>query len=176
MTRLSRPALTAYAVAAVAIVVDQLTKWWVVSGLELPARGRIELGPVFDLGYTLNRGVSFGLLSGGETARWLLSAFSVVVAVALAVWVSRPQPAPVPGRPAWLFPVAVGLIIGGALGNVIDRIRIGAVIDFLDFSDVMFPWVFNIADSCITVGVVVLLLDSFLAERRAPVGADAQKE
>lgn len=179
MTRIARPARIAYAVAAVAIVVDQLTKWWMVSGLDLAARGRIEVGPVFDLSYTLNRGVSFGLLAGGETARWLLSIFSVGVAVALAWWVSRPQPErpdQAPGRPAWLFPVAIGLIMGGALGNVIDRVRIGAVIDFLDFSDVMFRWVFNVADSCITVGVVLLLLDSWLAERRAPVGAAAQKE
>lgn len=177
MTRLSRPARIAYATAAVAIVVDQLSKWWVVSGLRLPERGRIELSPVFDLSYILNRGVSFGLLAGGGTARWLLSLFSVAVAAALAWWVARPQPETgARARPAWLFPVAVGLIMGGALGNVVDRVRIGAVIDFLDFSGLYFPWVFNVADSCITVGVVLLLLDSVLAERRGPVGAAAQKE
>lgn len=179
--RNTRPATIAYAVAGVVIVLDQLTKALMLYGLHLRERGRIELSPIFDLSFVLNRGVSFGLLTGGETGRWLLSLFSVAVAVALAVWVSRPHPAT---RWVWrgrtvargMFPTAVGLIIGGALGNVIDRVRFGGVVDFLDFSGLMFPWVFNVADSAISVGVAILLLDSFLAQREADaVGLPAGK-
>lgn len=167
LSRLNPLALAAYATALAVIVVDQLTKLWILTGLDMGLHQTIEISPIFDLTYTLNTGVSFGMFSGGE-ARWVLTVFSILVAGALAWWARRST--------RRLFAIALGLIMGGALGNVIDRIRIGAVIDFLDFSDVMFRWVFNVADSCITVGVVLLLLDSWLAERRAPVGAAAQKE
>ena len=77
--------------------------------------------------------------------------------VALALW---------PRRPDRLLPaIALGLVIGGALGNLVDRVRFGAVVDFLDFSGLWFPWVFNVADSGITVGVALLLIDSFFGQR-----------
>lgn len=95
-----------------------------------------------------------------DLARWLLAAFSAAVAVGLIVWARRI------GRP--LLSVAIGLIIGGAVGNLIDRVRWGAVADFLNFSGLHFPWVFNVADSAITVGVALLLLDSL---RTAPKSA-----
>ena len=167
LTRPTPYALLAYGVALVAIVLDQLTKLWILTGLDMRLGQTIEISRIFDLTYTLNTGVSFGLMSGGG-ARWLLSVFSVAVAVALAWWVRN--------APRRLFAVAIGLIMGGALGNVIDRIRVGAVVDFLDFSGLMVPYIFKIADAAISVGVGLLILDSFLHERSAPVGSAAQKE
>ena len=86
--------------------------------------------------------------------------FSPVVAGALAWWATRAD--------RRLLITAIGLVMGGALGNVIDRIRFGGVVDFIDFSGTgLFPWVFNIADSAITIGVILLIVDAFLSERDA---------
>jgi signal peptidase II len=153
--------LYAYVLAAAVAIVDQLSKAWVLDGLHLDERGRIPvLPPVFDLTMVWNRGVSFGLLRADSAlGRWLLVASALVVVLVLVAWVRKAD------RP--LFATAIGLVIGGALGNnLIDRARIGHVVDFLDFSGLMFPWVFNVADSAITVGVVLLLLDSFLPARK----------
>jgi signal peptidase II len=112
------------------------------------------LGPLH-LTLVHNQGMSFGLLRGSEWSRWLLSLFSAAVVVGLAVWARKAA------RP--LMAAGLGLIIGGAFGNnLIDRIRFGYVVDFIDVSRLYFPWVFNVADSAITVGVGLLLLDSFL--------------
>lgn len=172
--KLSRLAGTAYVLALVIIVLDQITKAWILNGISLREVGRVEvLDPWFNLTFVLNRGVSFGLLTGGETGRWLLSVFSILVACALAWWARRAD--------RTLLALAIGSVMGGALGNVIDRIRFGGVVDFLDFSGIGFPWVFNVADSAITVGVVLLILDSLLSERqarsatRASVGAAPEK-
>lgn len=161
----TRPALLAYAVAALVIAADQLSKWWVLHGLDLPRVGRIAvLPPVFDLTLVHNAGVSFGLLKGAELGRWLLTVFSLGVAVGLAWWVRRAE--------RGLAALATGLIIGGAVGNAVDRVRLGVVTDFLDFSGLHFPWVFNGADSAICVGVGLLILDSVLPPRpAAPVPA-----
>jgi signal peptidase II len=106
-----------------------------------------------------NPGVSFGFLQAQhDLVRWALAAFSVGVAIMLAFWVRRTE------RP--LFAVAVGMVMGGAVGNVIDRIRFGAVADFVDASRLRFPWVFNVADSAITVGICLLLLDMLLQDGR----------
>ena len=114
-----------------------------------------------------NRGVSFGLFGGGE-ARWVLSVFSVLVSIALGVWALKAD--------RKLLLAAIGMVMGGAIGNVIDRIRFGYVVDFIDFSGTgVFPWVFNIADSAISIGVVLLILDSILSERAAKVGAAPEK-
>ena len=143
-----------YALAAAVIVVDQLSKYWVLEVFRLPERMQVEVLPFFRLSMVWNRGVSFGLLQAEvDFARWGLAVFSAVVAVGLALWVRRVS------RP--LLAVALGLIIGGAVGNLIDRVRFGAVADFLDFSRLWFPWVFNVADSGITIGVLLLILDSF---------------
>ena len=151
MTRLG---LFAYALAATIIVLDQLSKWWVLSVHRLPERISTEVLPVFSLTMVWNRGVSFGLFQAEDWGRWLLAGFSAVVAIALAVWARKVE--------RRLTALALGLVIGGAIGNLIDRVRFGAVADFLDFTRLGFPWVFNVADSAITVGVIVLLLDSLL--------------
>lgn len=163
-----RIAYAAYGIAILVVVLDQLTKAWVLSGLDLREIGRVEVwSPVFNLTWVENRGVSFGLFGDGS-ARWMLSLFSIVVAGVLGGWALKAD--------RRLLVAAIGLVMGGAIGNVIDRIRFGFVVDFLDFSGTgVFPWVFNVADAAITVGVVLLILDSVLSERAAKVGLAAEK-
>lgn len=163
-----RIAYAAYGIAILVVVLDQLTKAWVLSGLDLREIGRVEVwSPVFNLTWVENRGVSFGLFGDGS-ARWMLSLFSIVVAGVLGGWALKAD--------RRLLVGAIGLVMGGAIGNVIDRIRFGFVVDFLDFSGTgVFPWVFNVADAAITVGVVLLILDSVLSERAAKVGLAAEK-
>lgn len=165
--KITRLALTAYAFALIVIVIDQMTKAWMI-GLDLRELGQIPVWPgVFNFTWVENTGVSFGLFGGGE-ARWVLTVFSIAVSGVLAWWATKAN--------SRLLITAFGLIMGGALGNVIDRIRFGYVVDFLDFSDTgLFRFVFNVADSAITVGVILLLLDSLLSDRPAKVGAAHEK-
>jgi signal peptidase II len=166
------PAITrlgwaAYAVAVVVVVLDQVSKAWVLGPLDLPGRGVVEVLPVFRLSMVWNPGVSFGLLAArGDVGRWLLVGFAAAVVVALALWARRMTRA--------LNALAVGLIMGGAIGNnIIDRVRWGAVADFLDFSGLGFKWVFNVADSAISVGVALLLLEMALSAKTPQPGARA---
>ena len=154
----------AYGLAATVIALDQAVKHWILYVYELPSRLSVEVAGPFHLTFVMNRGVSFGLFRADQdVVRWVLTGFSFAVAAVLVVWARRV------GRP--LIAGALGLIIGGAVGNAIDRIRFGAVVDFLDFSQAMFPWVFNVADSAITVGVVLLLLDSLRGDARPDAAA-----
>ena len=166
--KISRLAYAAYAFAIVVIVLDQLTKAWIISGLSLQEVGRIPvLPPILNFSWVENTGVSFGLFGGGE-ARWGLTIFSIVVSAGLGWWALKAD--------RRLLVTAIGLVMGGALGNVIDRVRFGYVVDFIDFSGTgVFPWVFNVADSAITVGVVLLILDSLKSDRPAQVGAAPEK-
>jgi signal peptidase II len=153
----TRWGLIAYAVAVGALILDQLSKFWVLDILHLQEFATIRILPIFSLTGVWNPGVSFGFLrAGGEVGRLMLAAFAAVVVAALGVWVRRAQ------RP--LLAIGIGLVMGGAVGNnLIDRLRFGRVVDFLDFSGLgFFPWVFNVADSAISIGVVLLILDSLL--------------
>jgi len=172
LTRLGRMALI---LAAAVIVADQAVKWWILSALNLPLLGSQQVAGPFYLSMVWNAGVSFGFLKAEhDLVRWLLAAFSISVAVILALWVRRAE------RP--LFAVAVGLVMGGAVGNVIDRIRLGAVADFIDVRALtvgLFPWIFNVADAAISVGVFLLLIDMLRQDGRErakaadAVGGDA---
>jgi signal peptidase II len=155
----SRSAWAAYLLALVVVVLDQLSKSWVLSSL--PVAGGLSLLWPIRFTHISNPGVSFGLLQDGTSLiRWGFVAFSFGVALLLAGWARRQ----VKLAPA----LGLGLIIGGAIGNAIDRIRYGSVVDFIDVSQLgFFPWIFNVADSAITVGVVILLLDSMRRERPA---------
>ncbi|WP_181378285.1 signal peptidase II [Teichococcus aestuarii] len=139
------------ATALLALVLDQGTKWWVLTELMDPPR-LIPVSSFFNLTLGWNRGVSFGLLSADHPALpWLLSSLALSVVAGLIVWMARD------GRP-WMA-ASVGFIGGGALGNVVDRLRHGAVTDFLDFHAAGYHWpAFNLADSAIFVGVAMLLL------------------
>ena len=160
--KVTRWGLMAYGVGAVVIVLDQLSKYWVLDVAHLPDRSSIRVLPFFQLTMVWNPGVSFGMLRADSPAgRWLLVAFALAIVTALVVWARRIS------RP--LLALAVGFMLGGALGNnLIDRVRFGAVADFLDFHALYFPWVFNIADSAITIGVALLLLDSFVHSKTSP--------
>ena len=155
----SRWGVLAYLVAAVATLLDQASKYWVLDVLRLPERPSIQVLPFFHLTMVWNQGVSFGMLrANSDAGRWFLVAGAFVIVAALIVWARRLT------RP--LLAVAVGLMLGGALGNnLIDRVRIGAVADFLDFHPI-FPWVFNIGDSAISVGVALLFLDMYLESKK----------
>jgi len=156
LLNITRQGWIAYAIAALTVALDQASKLWILHGLNLPSKGTILLPGPIDLTMVWNRGMSFGLLSDhAEWGRWLLTGFSTVVVVALAIWARKAV------KP--LMAIGLGLIIGGAIGNnLIDRVIYGAVADFIDVRDLYFPWIFNVADAGISVGVAFLLLDSFL--------------
>ena len=141
--------------ATVVVAADQAVKWWILEVVMHPPRV-IEITGFFNLVLAWNRGVSFGLLNG-EAAPWLLAAVALAISLALGLWLRQAE--------RILIAVGLGLILGGALGNLIDRIRFGAVTDFLDFHafGVHF-WAFNVADSAITLGVTVLIIDGLFAE------------
>ena len=153
------------ATALVVVLLDQVSKALVLAHFASRALGTNTLTPFFNLVLTLNRGMSFGLFnavhgSGAGINAVLFSLVAAVIVVGLIYWLSRVA--------TLLLAFAIGLIIGGAVGNVIDRIRYGAVVDFLDFHIGAYHWpAFNLADSAICVGVAVMLFDSLLLHREA---------
>lgn len=163
--KITRTGWIAFILAAVVVALDQASKAYVTGPLQLGERGEIPVLPFFRLSSVANRGVSFGFLRADTPlGRWMLVAFSAVVVIGLAIWAARQTR-------LWTA-LAVGLIMGGAIGNnLIDRVRYGAVVDFLDFSGLGFKWVFNVADSAITVGVILLLLDSLMTSNKPVTSA-----
>jgi signal peptidase II len=158
---ISRMGWAAYVLALAIVVADQASKYWILEVLKLPEQVPLHVFGPLQLQRIWNGGVSFGLFQAShDLVRWGFVVFSFAVAVLLALWArgaSRALPA-----------VGLGLIIGGAVGNAIDRARFGAVVDFVDVSRIgFFPWIFNVADSAITIGVIALLLDSLRRERTA---------
>ena len=162
MKAVTKLGIFAYVLAAVIVVLDQASKFWILHVFELPLKASVEVAGPVHLTLVWNRGVSFGLLrADADLTRWALAAFSIIVSIFLAAWARNAT--------RRLTAVALGLVTGGAVGNVIDRIRFGAVADFLDFSRLWFPWIFNVADAAITVGVALLLLDMLLQDRETRV-------
>ena len=159
MKPVTRVGWLAYALAIVIIAADQASKYWILNVIHLPEMGSMDVFGPLRLSFVENPGVSFGFFRGEAMARWVFSAFAIIVAVILAVWARRAE-RPITG-------VTLGLFMGGALGNVIDRIRFGWVADFIDVQALHFPWVFNIADSAITIGAVVLLAEAVLMPKKA---------
>ena len=154
------------AVAALAALLDQASKLWVLHyfGEAGCANHLVPVTSFFDFVLTCNRGISFGFFNqpGQPGLGFLIFAvFATAVVVALAVWLYRVRSA--------FLAVAIGLIIGGAIGNVIDRLRLGGVVDFLYFHAGAWYWpAFNFADSAICLGVAAMLLDGLLLRRDAP--------
>jgi signal peptidase II len=150
-----------YALALTVLVLDQASKAWILYGLKLPMLDSVPVIPgVFRLTMVSNDGMSFGLLhAAGGLGRWFLTVFALLVAGGLAWWARNNDRS--------LFAWAAGLLIGGSVGNVVDRLRFGWVVDFLDFYGLHFPYVFNLADSGVTIGAVLLLVEAFLPQIRS---------
>ena len=139
-------------IALAIFVVDQLVKWVMTGPLDLLAVGTVELLPIFRFHFVPNYGVSMGFLTAGsETMRWALVALTAAIGTGVLVWLWREKNR---GDVA-----ALGLVLGGAAGNILDRVRFGYVVDFLDlhFGDFRPFLVFNVADAAITIGVLILL-------------------
>ena len=164
MRRLAIAALAAFAL-------DQLSKLWVVWGLNLLELQRIEVAPpylVFRMAW--NRGINFGLFEGNsDVSRWALVLLSIAVSVFVVTWIRRE-----PQRP--LAEISAGLLVGGALGNALDRVLYGAVADFLNMSCCGYrnPFSFNVADIAIFAGAIGLIL--FTGDRGKPDDAAPKAE
>lgn len=151
------------ALVPIILVLDQWSKWIVLNTPQFNALGcldgtqrcgQIEISSIFDFTMVWNRGVSFGIGQSEGLMRWALVVITVMIAIGFAIWLFRAARS--------LTALALALVVGGAIGNVIDRVRFGAVVDFFDFSGIYFIWVFNVADAAISVGAVLLFIDQFL--------------
>jgi len=149
-----------FGLALLIVIVDQISKW-VMLDVVFAERNFIPITGFFNFARVHNRGASFGMFALSDSwGPWLLSGIAAVISIVLAVWLWRAK-----GR--WLA-TSIGLILGGAIGNLIDRARFGAVTDFLDFYVGSYHWpAFNLADSAITVGVVMLIVESLIVGRRS---------
>ena len=152
-----------FAIALAIFVADQLTKAIVAGPLQLQVVRQIKILPIFDLTWTENYGISLGLLNASsEPGRWLLVALTSAIAIGVAYWIGREK--------ARWDKAALGMILGGALGNILDRTRHGYVVDFADLHFGGFrPFlVFNVGDAAISIGVVILLVRAFLVRNEQP--------
>ena len=149
------------AIALLIFVLDQASKFVVMQLLQLPARGQIELIPFFNLTWAQNYGVSMGFLTAStDFQRWALVALTGMIGIAVFVWMNRE-------KAKWDI-LALGMILGGAMGNIVDRARLGYVADFADLHVGEFrPFlIFNLADACISIGVVILLARALLIREK----------
>jgi signal peptidase II len=146
-------------VAPLWFAADQLSKSGVIEHVLVSPERIVPVTSFFNLVLGWNRGVSFGMLSGLALAPWTLALLAVVIAGGLLVWLCRTK--------SWLVAGGLGLVIGGALSNAVDRLRHGAVTDFIDFHVAGWHWpAFNLADAGIVCGVAALLLDAFSTGRK----------
>jgi signal peptidase II len=162
-----------FAVALIVFGLDQLAKWIVTGPLQLREVGQMYLLPIFNLSYTENNGISLGLLNATtELGRWMLVALTSAIAIGVAVWIGR--------ETNRLDRISLGMVLGGALGNILDRVRHGYVVDFADLhfrgvpqqlcpsfdNGLCRPFlVFNVGDAAISIAVVALLLRAFLTRK-----------
>ena len=155
------PARLGWLAALATLVLDQVSKLALLFVVELPLREPLRLAPFAEFVTVWNRGISYGLFQQHtELGRWALVAVSSVASVALAVWMTRAG--------SRLLALSLGLIVGGAVGNAIDRVAYGAVFDFVHLHAGGYSWyVFNVADAAIVAGVVGLLADSLFDRGRA---------
>jgi signal peptidase II len=157
---MTAPLRTGIIASIITLALDQASKLWLLDILDIAHRGTVRVTPFFDLVLAWNIGISFGWLQNdGQAAQLALMAVKAVAVVALAIWMVRSHTV--------LATVALGMIIGGAVGNAIDRLAYGAVVDFalfhLEIAGKVYNWyVFNLADVAIVAGVAALLYDSFI--------------
>ncbi len=157
---LSVAAILGFSIALITLVLDQATKLYTFYIYDLPVKEPVELAPFVNLIVVWNRGISYGLFQqNSDIGRWGLIVVSILAAIGLSFWIRRTK--------AKLLAASLGLIVGGAIGNVIDRLWFGAVFDFIQIHFGSWSWyVFNVADAAIVAGVVGLLYDSFVLEAR----------
>jgi len=154
---------TGFIVAGLIFLTDQAIKWAMIVPLQLQSRGVIDIIPIFALRWTENPGVSLGMLTASnDTQRWLLVAMTAAIATGVFVWILRE-------KAKWDV-IALSMVLGGALGNIVDRARFGYVVDFLDlhFGEFRPFMIFNVADAAITLGVVLLLARSLFLREKPP--------
>ena len=150
-----------FSIALIVFALDQLTKWVVAGPLHLREVMQITILPIFNLTWTENNGISLGLFNATtEVGRWMLVAVTSAIAIGVGIWIGRE-------KHRW-DQAALGLILGGALGNILDRVRHGYVVDFADLHFGAFrPFLgFNVGDAAISIGVVILLVRAFLMRER----------
>lgn len=163
------------------VVLDQWSKWLILNEPKFNALGcldrtqrcgQIDVMSFFDLTMVWNRGISFGIGQSEGLMRWFLVLMTTAIAIGFTVWLFKAT--------RRFTGIALALVIGGAFGNVIDRIRFGAVVDFLDFSGILRPYffnyVFNVADAAISVGAVLLFADQFLMSREEKTAGAVKEE
>ena len=160
-----------FVVALLVFAIDQFTKYWVTGPLGVNHIGDVHyLLPVFQFTYTENNGISLGLLNATtEIGRWMLVGLTSAIAVGVAWWMGREK-----NR---IDLVALGMVLGGALGNILDRTRHGYVVDFADLH--FGAWrpflIFNVGDAAISIAVVILLLRAFLSRKDQAKGSDPEE-
>ncbi len=142
------------------LIADQASKWWVLNGLNLPEKGSIALLPFLNFTMVWNKGISMGLPIGDALGKWGIVALTIGVSLWLIKWLTQSE--------RKLEAVALAMVIGGAIGNIIDRFLHGAVVDFvhLHWAGYSF-YVFNVADSAISIGVCLLLFDGLRTSKKA---------
>ena len=160
-----------FLVALIVFALDQLVKWIVTGPLNLNQLGdQLVLLPIFNLTYTQNEGISLGMLNAtNPVGRWMLVAVTSAIAIGVAVWIGREKNC--------IDKAALGMVLGGALGNILDRARFGYVVDFADLHFGGFrPFlVFNVGDAAISIAVVILLLRAFLTPKERAKGASPEE-
>lgn len=146
-------------IAVCVLLADRISKWWIMDVIDLPGIQTVRVMSFVNLQWAENRGVSFSLLTAqGDVGRWLLVGLTIGVVTGLGIWLRYVQNS--------LLAVALGLVMGGAAGNIYDRIIYGYVADFIQFyvGDWSFA-IFNLADSCITLGAALLIWDAFFGSK-----------
>jgi len=147
--------------ATTTLVIDQVHKWWMLSVYDIQGKGRVAVLPFLDLEFVKNTGVSYGLfLQNTRQGQWILASFAGLAVCAMAVWLAR-------GVTTKLVATSLGLIMGGAASNAVDRLSLGGVADFFSLHAYGFYWyVFNVADVAIVAGVIGLIYDSLGPSRK----------
>lgn len=146
-------------IAILVTILDLYSKNIIFSFLENKINYSLKITNFFNLVTVYNRGVSFGLFDNIEYSVFILATLGIIITIILIIWLGRINQAHIA--------IALGLIIGGAMGNIIDRIVNGAVADFLDFHIANYHWpAFNLADSAITIGAIILILDELILTRK----------
>jgi signal peptidase II len=160
-----------FIVALVVFALDQLAKYWVTGPLGVSQIGdQLFVLPIFNFTYTENNGISLGLLNATtEVGRWMLVSLTSAIAVGVAYWLGREK-----NR---IDQVALGMVLGGALGNILDRVRHGYVVDFADlhFGEFRPFLIFNVGDAAISIAVAILLLRAFLSRKDHAKGSDPEE-